>query len=166
MPLRPVKGAMCHEVGRVRHVAIREHCDPGRSTARSLKATRRQHRAWRATVAMRRNEPSRPGMIHCEPEALTSFMSPCASYGHSIAQGYVREVQKDRLAAASPNQIGCFGQAAARLPEPVRFLRHQPRRPPHAAIRPGSPAPATGPGTAPTSGKLTLRTAGAPQHSP
>jgi hypothetical protein len=26
--------------------------------------------------------------------------------------------------------------------------RHQPRRPPHASIRPGSPAPAMGPGTA------------------
>src|SRR5262249_31538986 len=26
--------------------------------------------------------------------------------------------------------------------------RHQPRRPPHAAIRPGRPAPAMGPGTA------------------
>jgi hypothetical protein len=38
--------------------------------------------------------------------------------------------QKDRLAAASPNQIGCFGQAAARATKPVRFLRHQPSRPP------------------------------------
>src|SRR5580704_11053664 len=27
-----------------------------------------------------------------------------------------------------------------------RRRRHQPRRPPHAAIRPGRPAPATGPG--------------------
>ena len=32
----------------------------------------------------------------------------------------------------------------------ARLRRHQPRRPPHAAIKPGKPAPTTGPGTAVT----------------
>src|SRR5262249_53523705 len=41
--------------------------------------------------------------------------------------------------------------------------RHQPRRPPPAKIRPGSPAPATGPGTANESTPLPVRvTTGCP----
>jgi len=33
------------------------------------------------------------------------------------------------------------------LTGPFRLLRHQARRPPHAATKPGKPAPAIGPGT-------------------
>jgi hypothetical protein len=52
----------------------------------------------------------------------------------------------------------CFGNRWPRRKRPVRLRgnvqaifcrrRHQPRRPPQAKIRPGSPAPAMGPGTA------------------
>src|SRR6202043_2594298 len=45
------------------------------------------------------------------------------------------------------NSVRCFDQAGARPPEAFRFRRHQPRRPPLATIRPGSPAPAMGAGT-------------------
>jgi hypothetical protein len=47
-----------------------------------------------------------------------------------------------------PLRYPVFDQAVARAAASLRFLPHQTSKPPQAIIRPGNPAPTTGPGTA------------------
>jgi hypothetical protein len=62
-----------------------------------------------------------------------------------VTGGALPPVSHDPFAEAEPALSPCDAAAAA---APIFCRRrHQPRRPPHAITKPGSPAPAVGPGT-------------------
>jgi hypothetical protein len=98
------------------------------------------------------DEVANPSDIRCTKKPLR-LESP-TSHGRAITTAGNNNWKNCEI---DWDSCGCLGVTApsrelgTRSPQIRRIderRRHQPRRPPHARIRPGSPAPAVGPGTA------------------
>ena len=129
-----------------------------RCGAESWPASRSCIAATAATMGQIRSPDPKTSPVHetgASPRSYvpTAGLRQCNMIGETLALSHRSSLdlgckEKDRLAAVSPKSGWPCVQAAARLSEAVRFLRHQPRTPPLARIRPGRPAPTIGPGTA------------------
>jgi hypothetical protein len=105
-------------------------------------------------VLRKRGLPLRVDAVIAEVRAMSAFPSEAVVERTSMDGRFVpiATISTNRKTAncGDPSEIrsGVLDQAAARTADAFRFLRHQPSSPPPAKIRPGRPAPMTGPGTA------------------